>query len=83
MRPGQETFARPASDVQGWVKTQEDKATFGLYDVVKNMKPTMLVSRPWFPFILLLTDLTSNHRLAHPVKAALSTSRLCERWLST
>lgn len=59
MRPGQEHFARPAADVQGWVKTQEDKATFSLYDVVKNMKPTMLVSRLRYSSTFLFTDSTS------------------------
>ena len=41
MRSFQEPFARPASEVEGWTLDQPD--TYDLADVVRNVRPTMLI----------------------------------------
>ncbi len=41
MRPFQEPYARPAAEVATWTRTSS--STIGLADVVRNVKPTMLI----------------------------------------
>ncbi|CCO26081.1 malate dehydrogenase (oxaloacetate-decarboxylating) [Rhizoctonia solani AG-1 IB] len=66
LRPGQEEYARDPSEVQGWKRETVEQDALRLIDVVREVKPTILIG-------------TSTHSRAFTEEVVKEMAKSCER----